>query len=352
MHISQMAARCPSSVFLGRAILRGFRFQINERGVANVLQSDADFVEGLMFSVSSTDKKRLDRNEGVNKGFYEGRHLPMRLWELEQPINTVDLARMMSDRGTRSEILDHFAHMPTQELRIEALIYVSSQYCNDGYIRQEYSHRMQRAVTDALLLGLSELYIYQFVDPFIRNAVRPPEKKRSTEQLSLPISGQYASQSQPDAQTKTFQSVSPSMHQVRQAAQPRQYVHSSNHAIAAARVAHAHHSRAGTNQPNTQSLRDYSAQNGTGPSGWLATQQSGMQSGRQRSSLDVQNQTLHWIPDVTCPSILVPPRQFHSDLNQQVTIERLPVFKERGASQSKIPAANGGMVALTQEERY
>lgn len=266
-----MAARCPSSIFLGLAILEGFRFQINERGVANVLQSDADFVEGLMFLVSSTDQKRLDRNEGVNKGFYEGRRLPMRLRELDQPINTVDLARMMSDQGTRCEILDNFAQMPTQELRIEALIYVSSQYCNDGCIRQEYSHRMQRAVTDALLLGLSNFYIDKFVDPFIRNTERPPEKKRSTEQLKRPTSGQYASQSQPDAPTKTFQSMPPPMHQARQATQHRQWVHSSNHAIAAARAAHAHHSRTGTNQPNTQSLKEYRAPNGTGLSGWLAT---------------------------------------------------------------------------------
>jgi len=74
MHIKQMAARCPESTLVARAVLQGYRWQINERGVANIVQSkpgEPDIVEGILFSVSSKDERTLDRNEGVSKKFYE-----------------------------------------------------------------------------------------------------------------------------------------------------------------------------------------------------------------------------------------------------------------------------------------
>jgi len=75
LHLSQMAKRCPSSIFIGKATLRGYRWQINQRGVANVVESKHDVVEGLLFSVSHGDERSLDRSEGVSKGFYERCHL-------------------------------------------------------------------------------------------------------------------------------------------------------------------------------------------------------------------------------------------------------------------------------------
>lgn len=100
----QMARRCPDSIFLGKATLRGHKWQINERGVANVVpvptapapakkgkggrnsssssgrgrsrdhQGDDDHapvVEGLLYALSAADERRLDRYEGVAKGWYE-----------------------------------------------------------------------------------------------------------------------------------------------------------------------------------------------------------------------------------------------------------------------------------------
>lgn len=78
----QMAHRCPDSIFLGKATLRGHRWQVNERGVANAVpvprkdsskkgQRDEAVVEGLLYAVSAADERRLDRYEGVAKGWYE-----------------------------------------------------------------------------------------------------------------------------------------------------------------------------------------------------------------------------------------------------------------------------------------
>ncbi|KAI3396799.1 hypothetical protein diail_11699 [Diaporthe ilicicola] len=66
----QMAHRCPDSIFLGKGTLRGHRWQINERGVANVVPTGRrrDLVEGLVYAVSAADERRLDRHEGVERG--------------------------------------------------------------------------------------------------------------------------------------------------------------------------------------------------------------------------------------------------------------------------------------------
>ena len=63
-----MAERCPGSTFIGKATLRGYKWQINQRHVANIVKvtedvssgpaGQADVVEGLVFSI--TDKDRRD----------------------------------------------------------------------------------------------------------------------------------------------------------------------------------------------------------------------------------------------------------------------------------------------------
>ena len=65
MHLGQMAKRCPESRYIGIAKLHDYRFQINQRGFANVLPSPGDCVEGLVYLLNLTDEARLDKSEGV-----------------------------------------------------------------------------------------------------------------------------------------------------------------------------------------------------------------------------------------------------------------------------------------------
>lgn len=65
LHLAQMSLRCPSSKYISPARLRNYRFQINERGYANVVPSAGDHVEGLVYELSGDDERRLDVNEGV-----------------------------------------------------------------------------------------------------------------------------------------------------------------------------------------------------------------------------------------------------------------------------------------------
>src|SRR3989442_1257277 len=75
--LHQMSIRCPTSKYLGVARLNNYRWIINDRGYANVVEvaskSSGDkgsgeydnVVFGLVYSLESEDEKRLDKNEGV-----------------------------------------------------------------------------------------------------------------------------------------------------------------------------------------------------------------------------------------------------------------------------------------------
>ena len=73
--LEQMRTRCPTSKYLGVARLDGYKWIINDRGYANVMQvvdeemdGSSKFdnvVYGLVYSLKEKDERRLDRNEGV-----------------------------------------------------------------------------------------------------------------------------------------------------------------------------------------------------------------------------------------------------------------------------------------------
>ena len=119
MHLSQMAQRCPGSRYIGTAKLHDYRFQINQRGFANVLPSPGDRVEGLVYLLNLTDEKRLDQNEGVPTAYqkynltievftaaieYVGRAVSELVQRLEgSELHTVPLAASTKSMGFRSD---------------------------------------------------------------------------------------------------------------------------------------------------------------------------------------------------------------------------------------------------------
>ena len=66
-----MTERCPSAFALpGVATLEHFDFLINIREVATIIPDEGKHVEGLLWKVTEEDLQRLDRYEGVDKGYY------------------------------------------------------------------------------------------------------------------------------------------------------------------------------------------------------------------------------------------------------------------------------------------
>lgn len=290
IHVSQMAQRCPHSLFVGTASLSGFRWQINERGVANIVRSPNDCVKGLVYLVDAEDERRLDRSEGVSSKCYQKRlakidlvpHRSLQMLKTSHVSAELELQRRRgqqqqiaaSPRGqsaslsssdavkeqtarhtirrssphgslvnppsssrqfTRekrylahthhrlivpmpvalleramgfvswswrrnktltcppfcsSNVPNHTVQVPPRSgfsagrqilersrpiqqiqspLRVKALIYISEQHASDGVIREEYIHRMQKAMSDGLMLGISAPYVERCIDPLVNH---------------------------------------------------------------------------------------------------------------------------------------------------------------------------------------
>lgn len=174
LHLEQMAERCPTSLFVGKATLQGYRWQINERGFANIVQSPADHVEGLVFSVLPQDHLRLDRYEGVQRGYYERRLLPLQLAKCTAgPWKTSYLSRQLAQ--------GHTPESDKEMVAIEASVYLSLVYIDDGGIRAEYAERMKLGIEDAISLGMSRQYVARYVEP--RMTVPKPKTSRLISRL-------------------------------------------------------------------------------------------------------------------------------------------------------------------------
>ncbi|KAK5171431.1 uncharacterized protein LTR77_004575 [Saxophila tyrrhenica] len=160
LHLEQMAARCSSSMFRGKATLRGWRWQVNERGFANIVPSPSDHVEGLVFTVRYEDQLTLHRYEGISKGYYECRTLPVKLTECVEGLSkTSFIARQLS--------AGHAPPGATRAVDVDALVYVSSTYVTDGRIRAEYAERMKLGIADGVALGMSPEYTRRYLEPHV-----------------------------------------------------------------------------------------------------------------------------------------------------------------------------------------
>jgi hypothetical protein len=187
---------------MGKGRIDGYRWQINERGVANIVESGRDFVEGLVYQIDAEDKRQLDRSEGVGRGFYNDEHLHTQFLPLpNRGIKTFHVAKELemdnqpdpeqrehqpsvsrSRRGSvhESAFVDQKpsnqspSRYPRQESleMIEALVYVSREYKDDGLIRSEYISRMEKAITDGRKMGLSDRYL-NHIDRTIHQEVLP-----------------------------------------------------------------------------------------------------------------------------------------------------------------------------------
>ena len=65
-----MKDRCPEHRLIGNGLLKGYRWIITTRGYANIVKSVSDEVRGVVYEISESDEKSLDRYEGVQSGSY------------------------------------------------------------------------------------------------------------------------------------------------------------------------------------------------------------------------------------------------------------------------------------------
>jgi hypothetical protein len=230
MSLTQMAERCPGSTFIGKATLRGYRWQINQRHVANIVRvtedfssvpaGQADVVEGLVFSITDKDRRTLDRKEGIKLGVYERVVLDVLLERhpnfaekktafvrdrlqdesdaIDQPASCKatlvesqqkdlampdgpDIGKNGADLQPKPSVLSKnpppSAKSPAAEVEeVEAITYLSTKYADNGLIRQEYIQRMENAICDAVKLDVSRDFVQRYLEPYVHGDVYQPEE--------------------------------------------------------------------------------------------------------------------------------------------------------------------------------
>jgi gamma-glutamylcyclotransferase len=183
--LEQMAARCPESRYIGLARLHNFRWQINQRGVANVVPKHGSVVEGLCYLLSRRDEVRLDRNEGVPTA-YAKQHEVVELFTASGAIVGRQVKEIIDhDLVSRLhvELAEGFssksrAHRKSDERsgdgkkiegeRVTALVYISRICILDGPPRIEYVKRMNRAIANGIVLGMSQQYVDETMRLYIK----------------------------------------------------------------------------------------------------------------------------------------------------------------------------------------
>ena len=160
--LHQMSLRCPSSTYIGVARLPAYRWMIYDRGYANIVSTkdSSNEVYGLAYSVTAADEAQLDINEGVPEA-YTKEILEADLWTAK---GGESLCTDGSESARRTEKL---------------LVYINRERTKDDEPKQEYVHRMNMGIRDALAKGVPQGYIDRVIRRFI-----PEESPEGVQELA------------------------------------------------------------------------------------------------------------------------------------------------------------------------
>jgi gamma-glutamylcyclotransferase len=175
--LKQMAKRCEQSLYIGRGILRGYTWQINTRGYANVVMSSPKHhVEGIVYLLYQPDEEQLDRNEGVCKRAYDKAYLTVEVFWAPDPLFRRQTTYIVEAGGPAALIDDGLRRMANkawnkeeamanQKVEFEGkvvdnvLVYACGLHVQDGQAKEEYVDRIYAGISDAIVLGLETSYL-------------------------------------------------------------------------------------------------------------------------------------------------------------------------------------------------
>ncbi|KAF2475637.1 uncharacterized protein BDR25DRAFT_339691 [Lindgomyces ingoldianus] len=166
--LHQMELRCPTSKFLGVARLDEYKWIINDRGYANVVEVKSatsakeakeedtnpvnkkskydNVVFGLVYSLEPKDEDRLDVNEGVPFA-YTKEYLACDFWK--------------SSDGKWTDV------SKPSTCEKEMLVYVDRKRTEESTPKKEYIWRMNRGIEDADMMGVPRGYVEGVMRKFI-----------------------------------------------------------------------------------------------------------------------------------------------------------------------------------------
>lgn len=171
-----MDTRCPTSTFKGIARLNGYKWQINQRGYANIVElpkneepqqripsiaephhhDHSREVWGAVYELRQADEAKLDVNEGVPVA-YTKEYLCCDFWKKGEESSGGRLGV-----GIEEEMAEER----------NMLVYINRRQMEDSRPKEEYVYRMNEGIRDALGDGVPEGYVKYVMRRFI-----PEERK-------------------------------------------------------------------------------------------------------------------------------------------------------------------------------
>jgi len=155
--LQQMKLRCPTSQYVGVARLNGYRWMINERGYANVVETPTtkgstfhvpttNVTYALVYILQTEDERRLDSNEGVPVA-YTKETLSVDFW----PASGDDRMANVTHRAEKRDML----------------VYINRKQIRDSAPKKEYIYRLNKGIKDAVAHGVPQDYVDESIRPFI-----------------------------------------------------------------------------------------------------------------------------------------------------------------------------------------
>ena len=145
-----MRHRCPEYTYIGRGVLRGYKWIISKRGYANVIPSGDETEEedseeldtyGVVYTLTKSDMATLDVYEGVDM----------------EPVPAYVKVTMGIDMYEKKG----------QEAELPCLVYVDPR-TELGKVHDEYIGRINRGLRDA---GLPEMWVEKVIRKWIPKGV-------------------------------------------------------------------------------------------------------------------------------------------------------------------------------------
>lgn len=169
LSLVQMRARCPNNTYIGLGILRGWTWIINPSGYANIIPSPPSsslshpptsspnsIVYGLIYTLTPSDKSRLDVYEGVPVD-YTKELLSVEVFEEGEGMELDG-----SGSGNRPGIIKK-----GNGVTKKVLAYVDRLRTDKGTPKDEYIFRMQRGCREAARKGVPKEWMERVIGEYL-----------------------------------------------------------------------------------------------------------------------------------------------------------------------------------------
>lgn len=141
--------RCPGSLYVGLAVLKGWKFVISEVGFGNIVPGAADDeVWGTLSFLTAQHEAALDKSEEID------------WWHQKQKVKVRRVTPL-------KDSADSSGSQEGDGDKVEATTYIDVKRTGEGVISKEYLVWMRKAIEDGLQIGVPKSYVDKYMKKYL-----------------------------------------------------------------------------------------------------------------------------------------------------------------------------------------